>query len=123
MGGSPSALRREPRFESDHEPALFPSFFAEPPMNRRKPAPATGSANTAESRPRNQADPARKASPRQEEAPDLLSPHEVAARLKVSTKTIRRWYQDGVLTPIPFGRLVRIQATEVARLARRGWRN
>jgi excisionase family DNA binding protein len=44
---------------------------------------------------------------------DMLTLEEVAQRLKVSVKTIRRWLQQGRLTGIKMGKLWRIRETEL----------
>jgi excisionase family DNA binding protein len=49
--------------------------------------------------------------------PTLHTVEEVAARLRVSTKTIRRRIKDGTIRTVPIGgRLVRISSDELRRL-------
>ena len=45
--------------------------------------------------------------------PDFLTVDQVAARLGVSVKTIRRWVQNGDLAHHRFGRQVRISPTDL----------
>jgi excisionase family DNA binding protein len=44
---------------------------------------------------------------------EMLTLGEVAKRLKVSVKTIRRWLQDGRLTGFKMGKLWRVKETEL----------
>jgi excisionase family DNA binding protein len=49
--------------------------------------------------------------------PTLYTVEEVAARLRVSTKTVRRRIRDGTIRTVPIGgRLVRISSDELRRL-------
>jgi len=49
--------------------------------------------------------------------PTLHTVEEVAARLRVSTKTVRRRVKDGTIRTVPIGgRLVRISSEELRRL-------
>lgn len=52
--------------------------------------------------------------------PTLHTVEEVAARLRVSTKTVRRRIKDGTIRTVPVGgRLVRISSDELRRLTSR----
>lgn len=44
---------------------------------------------------------------------EMLTLGEVAKRLKVSVKTIRRWLQEGRLTGFKMGKLWRVKETEL----------
>lgn len=49
--------------------------------------------------------------------PTLYTVEEVAARLRMSTKTVRRRIKDGTIRTVPMGgRLVRISSDELRRL-------
>lgn len=59
--------------------------------------------------------------PERRPAPVLLTIGEVAARLRMSEKSVRRRIKDGVIHPAPTGgRLVRISSDEVLRLTAGG---
>ena len=47
---------------------------------------------------------------------DLLTAEDVAARLAVSVRSVRRYTERGVLAPIQLGRAVRYRAADVERL-------
>lgn len=47
---------------------------------------------------------------------ELLTRQETADWLKVSTKTLHRWEQDGTLTPIRLGGVVRYREADVRAL-------
>jgi excisionase family DNA binding protein len=52
--------------------------------------------------------------------PTLYTVEEVAARLRVSTKSVRRRIKDGTIRTVPIGgRLVRISSNELSRLLSR----
>lgn len=44
---------------------------------------------------------------------EMFTLEEVAKRLKVSVKTIRRWLQEGRLTGFKMGKLWRVKETEL----------
>jgi excisionase family DNA binding protein len=44
---------------------------------------------------------------------EMLTLEEVAQRLKISIKTVRRWLQQGRLTGIKMGKLWRVRETEL----------
>ena len=46
-------------------------------------------------------------------APELLTPAEVQARLRVSRQTLYRWRNDGTLPAVKVGRLVRYKLEDV----------
>ena len=48
----------------------------------------------------------------------LLTPHEVAARCRVSLRTVRRWIADGELPVLHLGRSVRIRKSALAAFLR-----
>lgn len=52
--------------------------------------------------------------------PELLTPDDVAARLRVSSRTVRRWVQDGRLRGFRSGHVVRVYADSLADILRRG---
>ena len=47
---------------------------------------------------------------------DLLTPADVAARLAVSVRSVRRYADSGLLAPVHLGRTVRYRERDVARL-------
>ena len=50
--------------------------------------------------------------------PDFYSPAEAAARLGVSTKTLRRRISDGTIPAVRIGRLIRVPASALASVGR-----
>jgi excisionase family DNA binding protein len=65
--------------------------------------------------------PAMTDEPDQPQAPVLLTIGEVAARLRMSEKSVRRRIKDGIIHAAPTGgRLVRISSDEVLRLTAGG---
>lgn len=47
------------------------------------------------------------------DVPDLLTPAEVATRLRVSRASVSRWAKDGVLKPIRIGGTLRFRRADV----------
>ena len=54
-----------------------------------------------------------------ENIPQMLTPAEVAARLSVHIETVRRYIRSGDLPARKIGRLVRIEANDLARFVAR----
>jgi excisionase family DNA binding protein len=53
---------------------------------------------------------------------DLLTVEEFATALRVKPSCIRRWIREARITVVHVGRLVRLPASEVNRIVRRGTR-
>lgn len=65
---------------------------------------------------------ARRIDPSTAEEDRLLRPQEVAHRLGVSLRTVWRFRQLGILTPVSLGRSTRFRLSDVQRVVRRGLR-
>lgn len=50
--------------------------------------------------------------------PEFYSPAEAAARLNVSTKTLRRRISDGTIPAVRIGRLIRVPASALESVGR-----